>query len=278
MVALAPWCLLGVLALAAPADAGAGAVHVDSALVDADAVDRGLRARVGDRLEGWRVDVRGSRGDALDVELVRPDGTRESRRLSVGGETVDARSRELAASLALIVDQYVPAADAGRSSPRRPRARRFFLGVGPRVGVGKPPDPDVGATLAAGAWLVREHLMPRVQASWSGAWEGTLFFHGVRFGVGLGAGAPLAAGRLWLGGFVVPQAAWAQARDAHVVQRWGSSSEVGVLFQLRLEHLVIGLRTGLDVTLPPLRARGSEGTIRWGMFRYMAGLTVGPRF
>jgi hypothetical protein len=254
-------------------------VRVDTALVDADAVERGLRARLGDRIEGWQIEVEGSSGEnEVAVTLVRPDASRESRRMTVEGVSVDDRSRELAAALALVVDQYVAPETVPETSPRPPRVRRFFLGIGPRVGVGAPPHPDLGASFAGGGWLAGEHLMPRLQVTWSGSWDEDLFFHGVRFGAGLGAGAPLGGGRWWLGAFVVPQAAWVQARDAFEVERWVSSSEVGGLLQLRFEHLVIGLRTGVDVTLPPLRARGRGAQVRWGTFRYMAGLTVGPRF
>ena len=41
---------------------------------------------------------------------------------------------------------------------------------------------------------------------------------------------------------------------------------------------LLGVRTGADLTLPPITAKGVGVRVRWGMFRYMAGLEVGLRF
>ena len=66
--------------------------------------------------------------------------------------------------------------------------------------------------------------------------------------------------------------------DEYQVDRWMFAPEAGGLLQLRLQQLVVGLRTGVDLAFPPLRAHGNDADIRWGTFRYMVGLVVGPRF
>lgn len=246
--------------------------------IDAELVERGLRARLGEALEGWQIDVGSESDTQVSVVLVGPDGEADSRRMDVSGETSEDRSRDLAASLAIVVDQYVAPPVDEPIAPSPERFRMFYLSLGPRIGVGSPSDPDLGGTLAGGVWVAKDHLQPRIQGSYVASPHGRLLLHGVRFGAGLAAGGSVAKHRLWLGALVMPQAQWVQARDRRVLEAWGFSLEASAVAQVRWARAFLGARTGADVTLPPISARGAGVRVRWGIFRYMAALEAGIRF
>lgn len=264
---------------AAPSGAGPGPVVTSaSTTVDAELVERGLRARVGEALDGWRVEIGEETGGAVTVTLTQPDGGRDERDMQLAGETAEDRSRELAAALAIVVDQYVPPPETGPPEPPPPRNRMFYVSAGPRIAVGSPAHPDLGGNLAAGLWVLDEHLQPRIQGSYIASPTGRLLLHGVRFGAGLAAGGSVARHRLWLGALAMPQAQWAQARDRLVLDAWGFSLELSAVAQVRWDRVFLGARTGADLVLPPLTAKGAGVRVRWGTFRYMAALEVGVRF
>jgi hypothetical protein len=202
------------------------------------------------------------------------------------GATPPERSRELAAALALIIDQHEPRprpeqARTTKPQPTRARRPRGWIGVGPRIGLGPPAaiDPDVGASLTGGCWLVGEHIQPVVRGGWSASTDGDLRLDGIRIGAGLLAGSALVRGHAWLGAGAVGHAFWAQAEDQRADRRWVSSTELAAAFQVRGRRgLLVGLRTGVDLTLPPLRARGESTAIRWGVVRFFAELWVGLHF
>jgi hypothetical protein len=251
---------------------------VSSPEVDAGGVERGLRARVGERLAGFVVEVSpADEEQRVHVSVHRPDGSTVARTIDLRGETIEARSRELAAALAILVDQYEPPPPPRPAAPAGPRPG-FFLLLGPRLGLGRPADPDLGGTFVAGLSLAGEHVQPRLSGSWSAAWRRGLFLHGARFGGGLAGGAPLARGHLWVGGAAIGQAAWVQARDVRNVDAWVAVIEVGPLLQARARHFVAELRTGVELMLPPVRAHGRAADLRFGYVRWLIGLSVGPRF
>lgn len=264
-----------IAALAAAPDP-TGIVSADGGVVDPALVEQGLRARLGEGLDGWRIDIGDGAEGELTIDLVRPDATRVRRRLHPEGSTVEDRSRELAAALAIIVGQWhAPPADHQPAGV--PRPRMFALSVGPRLGLGAPPAPDLGGTVVAAWWVAREHLQPRVQGAWSASWNGELLLHAARVGGGLAAGSPLGLGRLWLGGVVIPQAVWLQARDRRTVSTWSFGAEAGVLAQVRGSKAFFGLRTGVDLLAPPVAASGVRDHLRWGSFRYIVAFEVGLR-
>lgn len=277
MLAAASWALALTLGLGEPT------ITIGAPQVDAAATAAGLRMRAGEALEGWSIDVRPTDlNTEVTATLRSPDGAVQTRAIVLGGTSVDERSRELASALALIVEQHEPAPkDADRSTdvapPPSPKVAGW-LGAGPRVGLGPlgEVDPDVGADLRGGLWVVRDHLQPVLEAGWSRSVAGDLHLDGVRFGGGLLAGAGLAGGRVWLGAGAIARALWARGEDRHVDTRWLSSTTPAVSFQYRGRRgLLLGARAGADVTLPPLRSRGQTDSIRWGILRFSAAITVG---
>jgi hypothetical protein len=146
------------------------------------------------------------------------------------------------------------------------------LGVGPLSA----PDPDFGANVRGGTWLVREIVQPLVDVGWSRSVDGSLVLDGVRFGAGAAFGSPLARRRLWAGASVLPRAAWTRAADRRAVSKWRSSTELAGLLQIRGRWWMIGVRVGADLTFPPVRARGHDrdDTVRWGPVRFVSGLDL----
>jgi hypothetical protein len=263
--------LLVALAAAAPS------LDVTATAVDPAATTAGLRARTGAALDGWQVTVRdGAAADEVDAVLVAPDGRREQRRLVLTGATVDERSRELAASLALVVEDHDPIAPAARPEPGAPAPAaklRGWLGIGPRLEVGLPP--AGGLDLAGGAWLLRDHLQPLAVLAWTSTASQGLRMHTLRLGGGLAAGAPLAAGKIWLGGHVLLHAQWVRARDARVASAWTAATELGATVQARWSRLVVGGRTGVDLNFPPLALQGDAARLTRGPAAWLLAVHVG---
>jgi hypothetical protein len=215
------------------------------------------------------------------------------RSIVLTGSTVEDRSRELAAALAFIVEQHpkpsvaprpepspvpsTPPAPAGRVEPR-PRTRGW-LALGARVGLGAPSDPDLdgGLALRGGLWLVRHDIVqPIVEVDWSRSATDVLALDGIRFGGGLAIGRTM-GGALWLGIGAIQRALWAQATERRRSTRWLSSTELTGLLQVRLgPWLLLGLRTGAELTFPPIQATGQgPDSLRWGRARWLAGAELG---
>jgi hypothetical protein len=284
-----PRLLLGLhLLLAAPP------VEVTSDAMDLDptATREGLAVRLGAQADGWTVDVHDdpTAPTAVLVRMRPPAGEPVERSVVLAGTTAEERSRELAAELALVIEQHgreraAPPAEApAKPTPPEPapppRSHRGFVAVAGRVGAGlsRQVDPDAGIDLRGGAYLVREHVVPMLSVGWSRSSAGPLVFDAVRFGAGAAFGAPLSRGRLWLGAGVLPQAMWAQARERVEAAAWWSSTEVSLQLHVRLRGFLLLLRTGVDLTFPPAVARGSDGRIRWGPVRFAAGVGIGAAF
>ena len=263
--------LLAVLAAAPPQ------LDLASAAVDPGATAAGLRARTGPRLDGWTVTVRDT-GAVNEVEAVlrTPSGGQHQRRLVLTGASREDRSRELAASLALLVeeDEQKPAEPRTDPEPRpAPVKPRGWLGLGPRLEVAGPP--AGGLDLVGGAWLLREHLQPLANLAWSSTASHGLRMHSLRFGGGLAAGAPLRAGKIWLGGHVLVHAQWVQARDVAVASAWMAATEVGGLVQVRWSRVVLAARTGVDFNFPPLTLRGTAAQISRGPAAWVLAINFG---
>lgn len=279
--------LLRPLLLAAlVATAPAVQVRVEAVDVDAVAIQRGLELRLGETARGWIVDVLPTDGgDHIHVRLQSPGGDQLHRSLTLEGEGVEERSRELASALAFIIEgqtvegqTVAPAVVEPRPiASEAPEVVRGWVALGPRVGLGPPsgPDPDYGLAARGGVWLVREHVQPIVAFSWSRSADRDLVLDGLRFGAGAAFGTPLAGRRVWVGAGVIPHAAWTRADDLVAVAKWRSSTELAALLQVRGSWWVLGARTGLDLTLPPVRASGQDTALRWGPARFMIGLEFG---
>jgi len=280
---------LALLALLAPPQ-----LDLSSATaIDPRATTQGLHARVS-ALDDWSITVHDTTLEsperAVEVWLSAPNGTSRQRRLPLAGTTVEDRSRELAASLALLIEQWddLPAeppsqppstADTHPHTPRDAPAppARAWLGLGPRLELAHSP-PAGGIDLLFGAWLLRERLQPLLSVGWGATGTEGLSLHTVRFGGGLAAGSPLARGRLWLGAHAIVHALWARAHDSRSATLWGSSSEVGGSLQVRGARWLVGVRTGLDLALPELRARGNSARLRRGPVQWVLGVTFGVIF
>ena len=270
---------LVVRAAFAPPQLDLGATDIDPAAAAA-----GLHARVGP-LDDWTVGVADTTAaGVVKLQLRGPDGRTQRRRVALTGTTAEDRSRELAASLALIIEQWDdPPSAPARSSPptstpssstvagpaplATPSAVRGWLGIGPRLGLGRALV-EGGLDLQGGLWLLRGHLQPLASLGWSSSARDRLRMHTLRLGLGLALGAPLHGGRLWLGGHALGHAAWTHADRGRLTSAWASSTELGGLFQYRAGRWVAGLRSGLELALPPQPARadlarGDRGPLLW---------------
>ncbi len=247
--------------------------------LDAEALHHGIELRLGSRAEGWRIHIETIDLDHVRARLVSPDGEVRVRTLTLTGQTPEDRSRELAATLALLME------DAGTDEPPEttraptpdptPPPTRGWIALTGHVGFGRDLAVTGGAGLRGGAWLLREHLQPLAEIDWMHAGRGRLTIDGVRFGAGLAGGTALATGRVWLGAGALARAVWAAARAEGRGAAWTSSTFVGPIAQVRIRRLVIGARVGVDLTLPPLRFEGNRDVLRWGLVRMAAGLSVG---
>lgn len=276
-----PLAVLAVLvSLAAPQ------LDVSATSVDPDATITGLHARVGP-LEDWKIRVRnGATPGTVTIALQSPDGRQQQRNVALTGQTNEDRSRELAASIALVIEQWddpptappdrTPAPDQAPDQAPKP-AIRGWIGLGPRLGVGSALV-EGGLDLQGGTWLVREHLQPLVSLGWSATGREGLGLHTVRVGAGLAAGAPLLAGRLWLGGHALTHAAWTRVHDARTATVWASSTELGGLLQVRGGRWLAGIRTGVELSLPLLRAHGTLARLERGPALWFLALSFGVVF
>lgn len=269
---------------------GTPALVIHTARVDPHAVQQGLELRVGAGWRRWSIEVDdGSEPAQVDVLLRDAAGRVHTRSLTLEGETIDERSRALASSLALLVEQLAAGSepDAAAALPSEPipaprtssPRRSGFIGIGPRGALNArgPIDADVGASLVGGAWLVRDHMVPLGELAWARGRAGELVVHALRLGAGLLGGAAAAGGRLWGGGGALVRAQWARAHASATATGWWASPAVVGALQYRGRILVVSGFVGADLLLPPLRARGDAHALRWSAVRPMATLHVGLR-
>jgi hypothetical protein len=244
--------------------------------LDPAAVEAGLRARVGEVVDDWSIRVVHEGEDEYRVVL-RRRGTRADRRtVTLVGPSREDRSRELAAILAVILDE-----DPQSSEPASSEAPPLygFVAVDTQLTIGRPrdPDPGYGLGLTGGAWLLGDHLQPRARVGWQHGWAGALEVHQVQLGLGLAAGAPIRA-RYWIGVLALPTVEWTQARQIQAASVWAGGAELSLLGQARWGPLIAGLRTGVDLSFPATRAAGTREEIRWGHLRWLLAFELGFGF
>ena len=292
LTALALFATVDMFTMVAPPQFDLSATAIDN-----QTTTQGLRARVS-VLDDWSITVYDATTTSpeltVEVWLRAPDGTCHQLRLPLAGATAEDRSRELAASLALLIEQWDdlpadPPADPPPAPPSdtdpdpaapgtfqgpRPRA---WLGLGPLLELAHPP-PEGGIDILFGAWLLRERLQPLLGVGWSATGREGLSLHTVRFGAGLAAGSPLARGRLWLGAHAMVHALWARAHDSRTATLWASSSEIGGTLQVRGARWLVGVRTGLDLALPELRIKGNSARLSRGPVQWVLGVSFGVIF
>lgn len=261
------------------------ALRIRTPRVEPSAVQQGLALRVGEGWQRWTIEVDdGAAAGQVDVRLRDRAGRVHARSLTLEGETVDERSRALASSLALLVEQLDETdgmADPPRADPPPPRAEPVagFLAVGPRAALnpGAPLHVDAGASLVGGTWVARDHVLPVGELAWTRSSAGALTVDAIRVGAGALGGAAGARGRLWGGAGALLRAQWARAHDSSTATGWWASPAVVGAIQYRGRFLVLGAWLGADLLLPPLRARGEAHVVRWSIVRPMASLQVGLR-
>lgn len=268
-----PFVLASALAL--------GSLESSTSAVDADATAAALRIRVGERASRWTIAVaRGEGAQQVHVRL-RRGGERELvHAFDLQGATTEERSRELAAALALVIEQHeaeageaVPGSTDAHDEPRVPP--QGWLALGGRVSAGRPADAEGGLTLRAGATWGRAIVQPLALLGTIHARRDTLHVDGVRIGAGVALGHALPGTPLWLGGSVVPQAAWTLARGRGRASGWSSATELAVLAQLRAGAVLAALRLGIELAAPPLRASDRGTELRFGVVRFVFGLEIG---
>jgi hypothetical protein len=259
-------------------------IHTDR--VDRAAVVQALELRVGPGWRRWSIDVdEGSSSGEVHVQLRDDAGHIHTRALTLEGETSDERSRALASSLALLVEQLEDGAappepePAPAPEPPRRSPSSGFLAVGPRAALnpGQPLDRELGASLVGGAWLARDHVQPVAELAWARSAAHELTVDAIRIGGGLLGGAATRRGRVWGGGGALMRAQWAQARASATATGWWANPAVVGVVQYRGRLLVAGAWVGLDFMLPPLLARGDAHELRWFILRPMVALHVGLR-
>lgn len=273
-----------VAAILFAAPAGEVTLREGAAGIDELAIEEGLRARVGEALTEWSIEISQLGEQAYRVDLTGPDGHTSSRELTLDGATNEDRSRELASTIALIIQPAEsetaverPAPEPEEPVPPEPDRPRGLLLLEGHVGLGPPRDldADFGLGLAGGAWLVREHLQPRAAVRWSHSWSGEMRVHQVSGRLGLAAGAPV--GAFWLGVLAMPAIEWTHASQLRTAATWSGGGEASVLGQFRHRKLVVGLRTGVETSFPAPRALGTQDVIRWGHVRWLLVFEIGLR-
>lgn len=257
-----------------------GGVESRTSVVDGPATRAALRIRVGERASAWTITVEpGSTAKQVRVHMRHDAGRELEQSFALQGQSTEERSRELAAALALVIEQH--ATDTSPTSPKRhdrvapAAAPEGWLAVGGRVAVGHPPDPDGGVTLRGGVLWGRRIVQPIGSFATAHARRDTLRVDGVRFGAGVAIGSPIPGSPVWLGGAVLPQAAWTVARGRGRAGGWSSVTELAALAQLRVRPLLVGLRVGVELAAPPLKLEDRGAALRFGAARLVIGLEVG---
>jgi len=278
-------------------------------VIDREKTLQGLRARIGDDVDRWTIEIEERSGMRVFVRVSGEEGSRSERSLELRGETSEERSRELATALALVIDEIhesdveaqpvtsssvepepepsEPAAEPAERAERAstPSIRAWFT-VGPRVGVGRPArsDSDVGADLFAGMELLRGHLQPLFVVGVTGASRAELEVVYVHLGAGLAGGRGLLKERLWVGGGVIPRAMWLRLQEGERrAQIWnGAASVLGIgHYRMQLKgrlELQVSLRVGVDVALPDLVLTGSSAQLTRGDVRALMAGSLGLRW
>ena len=259
----------------------------DADAADLDAAQAGVDARLGDSAEGWSAVVESSDSGAR-VRLTSPEGETLERDVELPSEDPDARGRELAAAIAVIIETYEPPAEPEPEPPpvepppppppkHQPRG---WLGLGGRVGGGPPTAVhlDGGLTLAGGAWLVRDHVQPVAEVGWAASRSDTLKVDAARLQLGALFGGSVLRGHLWLGAGALGGAVGGFARAEQRASGWSGTVAIPLAIQGRVSMFMIEAHAGPQLLLPPLRFRGADRLLRWGLVRFFAGIRVGVTF
>jgi hypothetical protein len=272
-----------VLSIAALVLVLLGGVESRSPAVDAAATSSALRIRVGERADAWTIGIDpGATETEVHATMHHDNGLELERSFELHGETVEERSRELAAALALVIEQHAtdtsppPKRDPPPPKPPEgPPPPEGWLAIGGRMSLGSPIDLEGGATLRGGATWGKRILQPIVAIGSAHARRDSLSVDAVRFGAGLAIGVPIPRSPVWIGGAAIPQASWTLARGRGRASTWSSVNELSALVQVRARGVLVGLRAGVELAFPPLVASNGPDRLRFGTARFAIGLEIG---
>jgi hypothetical protein len=260
-----------------------GPVESRTSAVDADATARALRIRVGERADAWTIELDdGAARGEVHARMRRAARSELSQSFALHGATVEERSRELAAAIALVIEQH--ATDTSQGTATAPHAAgkedaaappEGWIALGGRLSAGHPADPEGGVTVRGGATWGRRIVQPLALLGTMHARRDELHVDGVRMGLGVAIGRAIPRTPLWLGGTAVPEVAWTHARGRGRASGWSSVTEVGVLAQVRTRVLLVGVRLGIELAAPPLHASDRGTDLRFGVLRFGFGLEIG---
>ncbi len=282
--------LICVLVAASPDQPNAAAFSVEgsSRWVDPAATERGVDVRIGAQAQGWSAtvdDLDGSQPQ-VRVDVHGPNNAREQREFTLTGETEEARSRELAAMVSLLIEETEPTPQTHTgSSPEpipppttsKPERHRpiWWLGGGPRLELGSPQrvSPSGGIGARAGMWLY-DYYQPLFELEWMGSQQNSSL-HALTLGAGLAVGTWLPrARRWWVGGGAVPHLEVVVANGATRRTEAVLGADLVAIGQLRHRNFLFGLRTGIALNAPTVAVAGDGSVIVWNTARWMLGLTV----
>ena len=256
---------------------------VDAApqIVDADAAEAGIVVRAGDQASDWTIEVGTLADGRAVVTLTAPDGWVTRREVTLDGEDPEARARQLASSVAVVIENYQPRSDpdpaAPELPPEQPTVPAGWLAVGGRISTGPVGRADVapGVTISGGTWLLRDHVVPFAAVGWRRTSDASLAVDGVAVRAGAAFGTALASEHLWIGAGVAAGALGGFARDSRNASGWAAHLVAPVLVQARAGVFFAQIDVGPELALPPLRFVGNTGSARWGHLRAAIGLHVG---
>lgn len=263
-------------------------VEAPPTLVDRQQTEQGVVTRLGTRGDDWTIGVVITSGTRAIATLHAPDGATLQREITLDGPDIEARSRQLATSVAIVIDNYDPppaliATETQTSAPEEPTGESLptgWLAAGAHLSTGPVGRAAVagGVTLAGGIGLARDHVQPMLTIGWRRSSADVLVVDGANIDGAVLVGLPLLRGQLWFGGGLGIGALGGYARDSVRASGWSAHLTVPIAVQLRLQRLFAEAYTGAEVGLPPLRFVGDATTLRWGQLRAMFGLRVGLRF
>lgn len=263
----------------------AGQVTGSSRWIDPSATERGIRVR-SERADEWSVTVTDLAEDYPHVQVIMrdPEGNEIERDVELKDATVEGRSRELAAIVALVIEE-APAADPPEprktAKSQKPESddelaseRTWWLGGGPRLELGPPRLVTASGGLDArgGMWF-GQHFQALADVGWHASRQ-VASLNAIRVGAGLAAGTSLPARRLWLGGGLMPGLEVVVARGTRVRTTALFATDVFGIAQLRIKQAVLGLRTGITLNLPSA-AVANQNVLVWNNARWFIGFSFG---
>ncbi len=248
--------------------------------VDADAVSRGVEARIGESGDAWTVEISGRGGEVVfrgaapgrapvEQALEVPEGEPEQRAIMVASAVAFA----LEASTPL--DRAPPESTVGAVvGPVRP----WWADVGAAVAFNARGELGVagGLELGGGRWLdARQHVRLGLALGWTHARRDQLAVHAFEPRLEVGAGAWVGE-HIWLGGGLGLGVTGAWALDRERASAVAVRVRVPALVEVPFgERWFVRGAVGIDVRGTGLRFIGASGALRWRPVRPFTGLSVG---